>query len=169
MNQNFAEGEHGWHKTHADGYNTHYRVYSADYCRSTELPMFSTKIFSEMDNQHLYTCSRAKKEHVFVDETQVSGWYRVMRGYVPVYRLKPFEYLTNSEFLKSVSSFVSYNHPDLLSQMLAFDRSISIVGKSIDKLIDKAIDARYHECYLILLNWKNEYDLYTNPLDKLKL
>ena len=169
MNENFVEAEHGWHKAHAKGYNKYKHTYATDYCRSTGLPMFSKKNFPDMESRYLYTRSRAEKESVAIDTAKVCGWYRVMYGYVPIYSMKPFESLTDSEFRKSVSSFVRYNHPDLLNILLESGRSVSLIGKSIDKLISKTIETGYHECYTILLNWKNEHDLYVNPLDKLKL
>ena len=169
MNENFVEAEHGWHKAHAKGYNKHKHTYTAEYCHSTGLPMFSKKNFPDMESEYLYTRSRAEKEAVVIDTVQVCGWYRVMYGYVPAYGLKSFEGLTDSEFRKSVSWFVRYNHPDLLNVLLDSDRSLSLIGKSIDKLLDIAVRKEAHQCYLILLNWKNEHGLYKNPLDKLKL
>ncbi len=154
----------------AEGYNSRYHAYSVNYCRSTGLPMFSSKNFADVDrNYHLYTISRAKKEKVSVDESHVCGWYRVMHGYVPVYGLKEFSCLKDAAFLKSAYSFVKYNHPDLLTEMLACERSVPVLSSAIDQLISESIASQNHECYVALLNWKNEKKLYSDPVENLRL
>lgn len=58
---------------HEEGYNSRNKQYAAPYCHSTGLPMYSKKTFAEVERKQLYTVSRAKKEHVVIDDTKVCG------------------------------------------------------------------------------------------------
>lgn len=165
----FTEGEYGWHKAHAAGYNRYYHTYSASYCRSTGFPMFSSKNFMDAEKQGLYTRSYAVKKKVILDIVKVCGWYRVMHGYVPMYYMKPFEQLTEFEIVRSASAWSKYGYVDFLVQLLNCEAVVSVVSKVVDDLIQLAIQNQQYDCYMILINFKNSNDLYTNPFDKFLL
>lgn len=69
-----------------ESYNKYYKAYRAAYCRSTGLPMYESKDFSELQEKGFYTKSRAQREKAWIDENNPVGWYRVQHGYVPLFR-----------------------------------------------------------------------------------
>lgn len=71
-----------------NSYNSYYKLYRAEYCKKTELPMYSWKDYDYMIANGIYTRSRAKAEKVVIDETCPVGWYRLMNGYTPLFTIK---------------------------------------------------------------------------------
>lgn len=69
-------------------YNSYYKLYRADYCRMTGLPMYSSKDFEYLEKNNIFSKTRAKKEKVEIDETSPVGWYRMQTGYAPLFALK---------------------------------------------------------------------------------
>lgn len=67
-------------------YNKYYKAYRAAYCHSTGLPMYGNKDFPFVQENMLYTISRAKREKVEIDTKEPVGWYRTQHGYVPLFR-----------------------------------------------------------------------------------
>lgn len=72
-------------KTH-DSYNSYYRLYKAEWCRKSGLPMYEKKQFFAVEAERLYSISRAKKEKVQIDTSTVCGWYRMHHGYTPLFK-----------------------------------------------------------------------------------
>ena len=70
-----------------ESYNEYYKTYRAEYCRSTGLPMYGSKDFSEVQEKGFYTKSRAKRDKIWIDESHPVGWYRTVNGYVPLFRV----------------------------------------------------------------------------------
>ena len=79
------EGKNLLEKTSAT-YNKYYKAYRAAYCHSTGLPMYGSKDFAEVQEKGFYTKTRAKREKVQIDESQLVGWYRMPNGYTPLFR-----------------------------------------------------------------------------------
>lgn len=71
-----------------ESYNTYYKMYRAEWCKKTRLPMYARKDFEIIEKERLYTKSRAKREKVQIDDTEVVAWYRRMNGYTPLFKVK---------------------------------------------------------------------------------
>ena len=69
-------------------YNSYYKLYRAEYCKKTGLPMYSRKDFEYLEQNKIFTRTRAKKEKVEIDETKPVGWYRMQTGYAPLFSEK---------------------------------------------------------------------------------
>ena len=69
-------------------YNKNYRLYKADYVRTTGLPMYGHADFPEVQAKKLYSRTRAKLEKVQIDESCPLAWYRCEHGYTPLFGLK---------------------------------------------------------------------------------
>ena len=67
-------------------YNSYYKLYIAGWCRITGLPMYSKKDFPVIEAERLYSISRAKKDKVQIDTTDVCAWYRMAHGYAPLFK-----------------------------------------------------------------------------------
>ena len=67
-------------------YNSYYKLYRAEYCRKTGLPMYSGKDFEYLEKNRIFTRTRAKKEKVAIDEAVPVGWYRMQTGYAPLFK-----------------------------------------------------------------------------------
>ena len=74
-------------QTH-ESYNFYYKMYRAKWCKKTGLPMYAKKDFAIVEKERLYTKSRAKKEKVQINDTEVAAWYRTSHGYTPLFRIK---------------------------------------------------------------------------------
>ncbi|MBQ7131222.1 MAG: hypothetical protein IJO29_01500 [Oscillospiraceae bacterium] len=72
----------------ADNYSKYYKTYKAAYCRTTGLPLYNHDTAEQMVADGLYSKTRAAKEKVDIDDTDVCGWYRTYNGYVPLFRKK---------------------------------------------------------------------------------
>lgn len=69
-----------------ESYNFYYKTYRAEWCKKSGLPMYSNKDFQIVENEKLYTKTRAKKEKIKIDETKVYAWYRRPNGYTPLFK-----------------------------------------------------------------------------------
>jgi len=69
-----------------ESYNSYYKTYRAEWCRKSGLPMYSNKDFPIVESEKLYTKTRAKKEKIKIDETNVYAWYRMPNGYTPLFK-----------------------------------------------------------------------------------
>ena len=80
-----ADGTNWLEKTH-ESYNNYYKTYYAAWCRKSGLPMLNSSCWERIQDEKLYTVSRAKKEHVCIDKSKVCGWFRLWHGYVPLFK-----------------------------------------------------------------------------------
>ena len=71
-----------------ESYNFYYKMYRAEWCKKSGLPMYARKDFATVEKERLYTRSRAKKEKVQIDETAVCAWYRRSNGYTPLFKVR---------------------------------------------------------------------------------
>lgn len=68
-------------------YNEHYGTYTAEYCRSTGLPMYQKSDYEKRKN--LYSCTQRKRMgKPVIDNEQPVAFYRVLNGYVGLYESK---------------------------------------------------------------------------------
>lgn len=67
-------------------YNSYYKLYRAEYCHKTGLPMYSSRDFDELQKNGIYTRTRAKVNKVKIDESVPVGWYRMKNGYAPLFK-----------------------------------------------------------------------------------
>ena len=72
-------------KTH-ESYNSYYRLYKAEWCKKSGLPMYNKKDWATIKEAQLYSISRAKKEKIQIDTTTVCAWYRMAHGYCPLFK-----------------------------------------------------------------------------------
>lgn len=70
----------------SESYNEHYKAYRADWCRKSGLPMYAKKDFEKIEEEGLYTTSRACREDVKIDNQTVVAWYRLTNGYTPLFK-----------------------------------------------------------------------------------
>jgi hypothetical protein len=77
-------------KTH-ESYNFYYKLYKADWCRKSGLPMYAKKDWPTVEENELYTITRAKKAKVQIDINTVCAWYRMPNGYTPLFKTTPEE------------------------------------------------------------------------------
>ncbi len=75
-----------WLEKTSESYNDYYKTYRAEWCRKSGLPMLNRNCWDTIQEQDLYTVSRAKKKHVSIDMKKVCGWYRVANGYVALFK-----------------------------------------------------------------------------------
>ncbi len=68
--------------------------------------------------------------------------------------------------IRIINYFIEKKQSEFLQSILEIEL---IKEKTIDKLIEKAIDKKAHEIYIILLNYKNEHFGYTDIEKRLKL
>lgn len=71
-----------------ESYNTYYKMYRAEWCKKTGLPMYQNKDWEIVKTEQLYTKSRAKKEKIQINDTEVVAWYRTTHGYTPLFKIK---------------------------------------------------------------------------------
>ena len=71
-----------------ESYNKYYKLYKASWCHKSGLPMYGKKDWNTVQEQGLYTITRAKKEKVSIDASNVCAWYRMPNGYTPLFRRK---------------------------------------------------------------------------------
>lgn len=71
-----------------ESYNFYYKMYRAKWCKKTGLPMYEKKDFGIVEKERLYTKSRAKREKVQINDTEVAAWYRTSNGYTPLFKVK---------------------------------------------------------------------------------
>jgi hypothetical protein len=71
-----------------ESYNTYYKMYRAEWCKKTGLPMYSKKDWCTIEAERLYTKSRATKKKIQIDTTEVCAWYRTAHGYTPLFKVK---------------------------------------------------------------------------------
>ncbi len=151
-------------KEHEEGYHAWSKQYEADYCRSTGLPMYSKKTFAEVSKKQLYTVTRAKREHVAIDDTIVYGWYRTMNGYVPLFRSKDVDELPLADVGKyaryAVAHGITENLLKVLESKIRKHCIQYMLTNQIDELIQLAISEKQHECYLLLVDYKYQHDLF---------
>lgn len=69
-----------------ESYNFYYKTYRAEWCKKSGLPMYSNKDWERVENERLYTKTRAKKEKIKIDDTKVCAWYRRPNGYSPLFK-----------------------------------------------------------------------------------
>lgn len=68
-----------------ESYNSYYKLYKAEWCKKSGLPMYNKKDWAIIKEANLYSISRAKKEKIKIDPT-VCGWYRMQNGYCPLFK-----------------------------------------------------------------------------------
>lgn len=71
-----------------ESYNFCYKMYRAEWCRKSGLPMYSSKDWPAIESEKLYTKTRAKKEKIQIDDSKVCAWYRMTNGYTPLFKIK---------------------------------------------------------------------------------
>lgn len=69
-----------------ESYNSYYKLYRAEYCRKTGLPMYNWRDYPQMIANGIYTKTRAKQEKVIIDEESPVAWYRLKNGYTPLFK-----------------------------------------------------------------------------------
>lgn len=69
-----------------ESYNFYYKLYKAEWCKKSGLPMYGKKDFATVEEKHLYTVTRAKKEKIQIDTNTVCAWYRMTNGYTPLFK-----------------------------------------------------------------------------------
>lgn len=77
-----------WLEKSSNSYNDYYKLYKAEWCKLSKLPMLSRKDWQQIESEDLYTLSRAKKEKIEIDSQKVVAWYRMMNGYAPLFKAK---------------------------------------------------------------------------------
>ena len=71
-----------------ESYNKYYKLYKASWCRKSGLPMYGNKDWSTVQEQELYSITRAKKAKIEIDTETVCAWYRMPQGYIPLFKKK---------------------------------------------------------------------------------
>lgn len=75
-----------WLEKSRNSYNEYYKQYRAEWCRLSKLPMLDKSDWEQIEREGLYTESRARKEKVKCNYTEVAAWYKMQHGYTPLYR-----------------------------------------------------------------------------------
>lgn len=71
-----------------ESYNSYYKQYKATWCKKSGLPMYAKKDWNIVEEQELYSVTRAKRAKVEIDAGSVCAWYRMPNGYIPLFKRK---------------------------------------------------------------------------------
>ena len=80
-----------------------------------------------------------------------------------------FSHLKKSEFQRYALEAIMRKFPQNLSTALQHGTAAHAFDDVIDDLIECAIDMERHECYVILVNYKHENNLYQDLKKKFEL
>lgn len=69
-----------------ESYNFYYKLYKSAWCKKTGLPMYAKKDWNTVEENKLYTITRAKRAKVQIDTNNVCAWYRMPNGYTPLFK-----------------------------------------------------------------------------------